>query len=93
MRCIKSCTYVYLDDEGKKWKIIKLHFLNSCRKGRYEVDGYVYNKDEEPKIMITGKYNASLSCQPCDVEGEPIQGTELKEVSVSLSTSVFIGSL
>ncbi|KAG0566669.1 hypothetical protein M758_7G064300 [Ceratodon purpureus] len=49
-------------------------------KGRYEVDGYVYNKDEEPKIMITGKWNVSLSCQPCDVEGEPLPGTELKEV-------------
>lgn len=45
------------------------------------MDGYVYNKDEEPKIMITGKWNVSLSCQPCDVEGEPLPGTELKEVS------------
>ena len=25
--------------------------------------------------------NESLSCQPCDSEGEPIDGTELKEVS------------
>uniref|UniRef100_A0A7I4BDT2 Oxysterol-binding protein n=1 Tax=Physcomitrium patens TaxID=3218 RepID=A0A7I4BDT2_PHYPA len=50
------------------------------RKGRYEVDGYVYNKDEEPKILITGKWNSSLSCQPCDLEGEPLEGTELQEV-------------
>lgn len=49
-------------------------------KGRYEVDGYVYNKDEEPKILITGKWNSSLSCQPCDLEGEPLEGTELQEV-------------
>ncbi|KAH7372624.1 hypothetical protein KP509_17G013500 [Ceratopteris richardii] len=48
--------------------------------GRYEVDGYVYNKDEEPKILITGKWNNSLSYQPCDIEGEPLPGTELKEV-------------
>jgi len=49
-------------------------------KGRYEVDGYVYNKDEEPKIRVTGKWNTSRSYQPCDAEGEPLEGTELKEV-------------
>jgi hypothetical protein len=49
-------------------------------KGRYEVDGYVYDKDENPKVLITGKWNTSLSCQPCDAEGEPLEGTELKEV-------------
>ncbi|XP_062083487.1 uncharacterized protein LOC133789746 [Humulus lupulus] len=48
--------------------------------GRYEVDGYIYNAAEEPKILITGKWNESLSCQPCDLEGEPIPGAELKEV-------------
>ncbi|MCO5581874.1 hypothetical protein L7F22_035763 [Adiantum nelumboides] len=48
--------------------------------GRYEVDGYVYNKDEEPKILMTGKLNSSMSYQPCDMEGEPLSGTELKEV-------------
>ncbi|KAH7280187.1 hypothetical protein KP509_37G055300 [Ceratopteris richardii] len=48
--------------------------------GRYEVDGYVYNKDEEPKLLMTGKWNSSLSYQPCDMEGEPLPGTELKEV-------------
>ncbi|KAI4354503.1 hypothetical protein L6164_003357 [Bauhinia variegata] len=47
--------------------------------GRYEVDGYVYNADEEPKILITGKWNESMSYQPCDPEGEPLPGTELKE--------------
>ncbi|KAG2552966.1 hypothetical protein PVAP13_9KG493000 [Panicum virgatum] len=50
--------------------------------GRYEVDGYVYSAQEEPKIMITGKWNTSMSCQPCDQEGEPLPGTELKEVIV-----------
>ncbi|XP_066359884.1 uncharacterized protein [Miscanthus floridulus] len=29
--------------------------------GRYEVDGYVYSAAEEPKIMITGKWNKSLT--------------------------------
>jgi len=29
---------------------------------------------------MTGKWNESLSYQPCDVEGEPLPGTELKEV-------------
>ncbi|KAL0736767.1 hypothetical protein Bca4012_012977 [Brassica carinata] len=48
--------------------------------GRYEVDGYVYNSAEEPKILVTGKWNESLSYQSCDIEGEPLTGTELKEV-------------
>ncbi|PSR86717.1 Oxysterol-binding protein-related protein like [Actinidia chinensis var. chinensis] len=48
--------------------------------GRYEVDGYVYNAAEEPKILMTGKWNESMSYQLCDMEGEPLPGTELKEV-------------
>ena len=51
-----------------------------CRAGRYEVDGYVYDASEEPKMLITGKWNESLSCQPCDLEGEPLEGTTLQEV-------------
>ncbi|KAL6138741.1 hypothetical protein ACLB2K_064020 [Fragaria x ananassa] len=47
--------------------------------GRYEVDGYVYNSTEEPKILMTGKWNEAMSYQPCDTEGEPLPGTELKE--------------
>ncbi|KAH7550021.1 hypothetical protein JRO89_XS13G0121000 [Xanthoceras sorbifolium] len=47
---------------------------------RYEVDGYVYNAAEEPKILMTGKWNESMSYQPCDIDGEPLPGTELKEV-------------
>ena len=35
---------------------------------------------EEPKVLMTGKWNESLSYQLCDVEGEPLPGTELKEV-------------
>ncbi|KAG5553939.1 hypothetical protein RHGRI_011714 [Rhododendron griersonianum] len=48
--------------------------------GRFEVDGYVYNAAEEPKMLITGKWNESMSYQPCDMEGEPLPGTNLKEV-------------
>lgn len=48
--------------------------------GRYEVDGYVYNAAEEPKMLMTGKWNELMSYQPCDLEGEPLPGTELKEV-------------
>ncbi|GMH12269.1 hypothetical protein Nepgr_014110 [Nepenthes gracilis] len=48
--------------------------------GRYEVDGYVYNAAEEPKLLMTGKWNESMSYQPCDMEGEPLPGTQLKEV-------------
>lgn len=48
--------------------------------GRYEVDGYVYNSSEEPKILMTGKWNQSMNYQPCDSEGEPLPNTELKEV-------------
>ena len=55
-----------------------IHDLN--RSGRYEVDGYVYNANEEPKILMTGKWNESMSYQQCDGEGEPLPGTELKEV-------------
>ena len=44
------------------------------------MDGYVYDSAEEPKILMTGKWNESMSCQPCDKEGEPLPGTELKEV-------------
>ncbi|OVA16527.1 Oxysterol-binding protein [Macleaya cordata] len=48
--------------------------------GRSEVDGYVYNAAKEPKILMTGKWNKSMSYQPCDTKGEPLSGTELKEV-------------
>ncbi|XP_047342190.1 oxysterol-binding protein-related protein 3C-like [Impatiens glandulifera] len=48
--------------------------------GRYEVDGYVYNAQEEPKILLTGKWSESISYQLCDLDGEPLAGTEMKEV-------------
>lgn len=60
-------------------------YILHVRAGRYEVDGYVYSAEEEPKIMISGKWNTSMSCQPCDQEGEPLPGTELKEVIVSFT--------
>ncbi|KAE8661100.1 Oxysterol-binding protein-related protein 3A [Hibiscus syriacus] len=47
--------------------------------GRYEIDGYVYNAAEEPKILMTGKWNESMSYQPCDSDGEPLPGSELKK--------------
>lgn len=40
----------------------------------------MYNANEEPQILMTGKWNQMLSYQPCDMEGEPLPGTELKEV-------------
>jgi hypothetical protein len=54
------------------------------------VDGYVYNAAEEPQILMTGKWNGSMSYQPCDMEGEPLAGTEMKEVSVVLSFCNFL---
>lgn len=57
-----------------------LHTILICSSGRYEIDGYVYNAAEEPKILMTGKWNESISYQVCDSEGEPLPGTELKEV-------------
>lgn len=66
---------------------VKLKFVFCCRAGRYEVDGYVYNAAEEPKILMTGKWNQSMSYQLCDMEGEPLPGTELKEVLIE---SVFV---
>ncbi|KDO51159.1 hypothetical protein CISIN_1g012776mg [Citrus sinensis] len=59
--------------------------------GRYEVDGYVYDAAEQPKILMTGKWNESMSYQPCDSEGEPLPGTELKEVSLVILS--FFGCL
>lgn len=56
------------------------HF--GCRANRYEVDGYVYNANEEPKILMTGKWSECMSYQPCDLEGEPLPGTELEEVNI-----------
>ena len=41
----------------------------------------MYNAADEPKILMTGKWNDSMCYQPCDAEGEPLPGTELKEVS------------
>lgn len=61
------------------FKKINIYF-RLCSAGRYEVDGYVYNSAEEPKILMTGKWNTSLSYQPCDLDGEPLPGTDLKEV-------------
>jgi hypothetical protein len=54
------------------------------------VDGYVYNAAEEPKILMTGKWNQSMSYQPCDMEGEPLPGTELKEVLIESVFVVFL---
>ncbi|CAO2820298.1 unnamed protein product [Amaranthus hypochondriacus] len=48
--------------------------------GRYEVDGYVYNAADEPKVLMTGKWNKSMSYQPCDLEGEPLPDTQMTEV-------------
>ena len=65
------------------------------RAGRYEIDGYVYNATEEPKMLMTGKWNESMSYQPCDSEGEPLPGTELKEVgffNISLVVFIFYSS-
>ncbi|KAI8021366.1 Oxysterol-binding protein-related protein 3B [Camellia lanceoleosa] len=62
--------------------------LSHRNSGRFEVDGCVYNAAEEPKILMTGKWNESMSFQPCDMEGEPLPGTEMKEVgSVNLPLS------
>lgn len=52
------------------------------------MDGYVYDAAEEPKILMTGKWNESMSYQPCDSEGEPLPGTELKEVAFQLFLAV-----
>ena len=53
------------------------------------MDGYVYNRDEEPKLLITGKWNESMNYQPCDMEGEPLPGTELKEVILLRCVSTY----
>lgn len=67
-----------------------LRDFHICRAGRYEVDGYVYNSADEPKILITGKWNEALSYQVCDSEGEPLSGVELKEVCYSTDVNVIL---
>lgn len=52
------------------------------------MDGYVYNADEEPKILMTGKWNTAMSYQPCDLDGEPLPGTDLKEVADITDTEI-----
>ncbi|MCL7038205.1 hypothetical protein MKW94_006799 [Papaver nudicaule] len=47
---------------------------------RCQVDGFVYNAAKEPKMLMTGKWSKSMSYQPCDREGKPLEETELKEV-------------
>lgn len=64
--------------------------MPGCSAGRYEVDGYVYNSAEEPKILMTGKWSESMSYQPCDLEGEPLPGTQLKEVSFNNLTATYL---
>ncbi|PKA63231.1 Oxysterol-binding protein-related protein 3A [Apostasia shenzhenica] len=59
---------------------VVLYFQPCGCAGRYEVDGYVYDAAEEPKILMTGKWNEFMSYQPCDGEGEPLPGTALQEV-------------
>lgn len=43
----------------------------------------MYNSADEPKILMTGKWNEAMNYQVCDSEGEPLPGTELKEVCYS----------
>ncbi|KAI3897641.1 hypothetical protein MKW92_031317 [Papaver armeniacum] len=47
---------------------------------RFGVDGYVYNAAKKPKILMTGKWTECMSYQPCDEDGKPLPGTELKEI-------------
>lgn len=70
---------------GDKFKVVFCY-----RAGRYEVDGYVYNAAEEPKMLMTGKWNESMNYQPCDMEGEPLPGTELKEVLIVYLCRIFL---
>lgn len=58
--------------------------------GRHEVDGYIYDKEEIPKMLVTGKWSTGLSYQPCDVEGEPLPNTELKEVRFSIVSCLLV---
>ncbi|KAL1073362.1 hypothetical protein V6Z11_D11G215800 [Gossypium hirsutum] len=64
------------------FKALSVSLFLFHRAGQYEIDGYVYNSAEEPKILMTGKWNESMSYQPCDSEGEPFPGTKLKEKAI-----------
>lgn len=39
-------------------------------------------------MLMRGKWNESMSHQPCDLEGEPRPGTELKEVMLIFASHV-----
>ncbi|KAI3914791.1 hypothetical protein MKW98_002027 [Papaver atlanticum] len=48
---------------------------------RFQPSGWFRWMDaKEPKILMSGKWTKSMSYQPCDKEGKPLQGTELQEV-------------
>lgn len=82
--CVKNFILVF----SYNWIVLTpIPVSLSCRKVRYEVDGYVYNKNEEPKFIVSGNWNKSMSYQPCDAEGEPTAGTDLKEVRETLNPS------
>ncbi|GBG60555.1 hypothetical protein CBR_g8578 [Chara braunii] len=48
--------------------------------GRYEVDGYVYDANETPKYIVSGKWNSSMGYVKCDADGEPLEGQELEKI-------------
>lgn len=57
----------------------------SYRRGRNDIDGFVYSKDGQPKMIMTGNWAKSMSYQPCNADGEPVERAQLKEVGVSMS--------
>jgi len=44
--------------------------------GRYEINGYVYDEHDVPKLQLVGKWNSYLDCVECDEEGNAIPDAE-----------------
>eukprot|EP00218_Dolichomastix_sp_CCMP3274_P008035 CAMPEP_0170144230 /NCGR_PEP_ID=MMETSP0033_2-20121228/13371_1 /TAXON_ID=195969 /ORGANISM="Dolichomastix tenuilepis, Strain CCMP3274" /LENGTH=450 /DNA_ID=CAMNT_0010380719 /DNA_START=58 /DNA_END=1410 /DNA_ORIENTATION=+ len=73
--CISSGSFCSLDCKPCGW----------FGKERYEVEGYVCNKAEEPQLYVSGKWggvspSGSLVTQRCDAEGEPKAGLDPRSV-------------
>ncbi|XP_024403561.1 oxysterol-binding protein-related protein 3A [Physcomitrium patens] len=49
-------------------------------RGRNDIDGFVYSKDGQPKMIMTGNWAKSMSYQPCNADGEPVERAQLKEI-------------
>lgn len=51
--------------------------------GRYELKGYVCDKEGRKRLLLTGRWNRDTYCVPCDEEGEPLPEEEHKPLWIA----------